>query len=89
MHSQTTSRFRKCFDVLPQAIQDKARKAFRLWLQDHNHASLHFKKIHASDPIYSVRIDLNYRALGIKDEDILIWFWIGTHAEYNNLIAAL
>lgn len=89
MQSQTTSRFRKCFNSLPQYLQDKTRKAFKLWLQDQNHTSLHFKKVHSVEPIYSVRIDLNYRALGVKEGDVLIWFWVGTHEEYNKLLSEL
>jgi hypothetical protein len=89
MQSQTTSRFWKSFNALPPTIQEKARKAFELWSKNSNHPSLHFKKIHSVDPIYSVRIDLQYRALGIKDEHVLVWFWIGTHEEYNNLISEI
>lgn len=87
MQSQTTSRFRRCFNFLPQSIQDKTKKAFRLWLQDPNHPSLHFKKIHSIDPVYSVRIDLNYRALGVREGNVLVWFWVGTHEEYNKLLS--
>ncbi len=32
---------------------------------------------------------ITVRALGIRQEDTLIWFWIGSHEEYNNLIAQL
>lgn len=87
MYSQTTSRFWKSFNALPISIQEKAQKAFKLWQENPNHPSLHFKKIHTTEPIYSVRVDLQYRALGIKDENTVVWFWIGTHEEYNNLIS--
>lgn len=89
MLSQTTSRFWKSFDVLPLVIQEKTRKAFKLWSEDSNHPSLHFKKIHSTDPIYSVRIDLQHRALGVKEGNTLVWFWIGTHEAYNNLVSEL
>lgn len=89
MQSQTTSRFWKSYNALPAAVQEKARRAFKLWMENFNHPSLHFKKIHPVDPVYSVRIDLQYRALGIKDENTVIWFWIGTHEEYNKLISEL
>jgi hypothetical protein len=36
-----------------------------------------------------VRIGLGVRALGVRDGDDLIWFWIGTHAHYDRLIARL
>jgi hypothetical protein len=56
-------------------------------VQDPKHPSLQFKKVHPSRPIYSVRISLNYRALGTKDGDTVVWFWIGSHAEYDRLTA--
>ena len=47
------------------------------------HGSLHFKKV---GKFYSVRIGISYRALGTEIEEGLLWFWIGTHAEYDKLI---
>ncbi len=89
MKSVTTNRFRKAFDKLPKNIQDRARQSYQLWKLDNNHPGLHFKKIHTQQPIYSVRVSLSYRALGIIEDDIIIWFWIGSHQDYNNLVAQL
>ncbi|WP_246844333.1 hypothetical protein [Hydrocoleum sp. CS-953] len=50
---------------------------------------MQFKKIHPVQPIYSVRIGLNWRAVGIKDSNTIIWFWIGSHSDYNQLISQL
>jgi len=51
---------------------------------------LGFKKVHPSKPIYSVRITLSWRALGIReDKNTMTWFWIGSHEEYNNLVKQL
>ena len=86
MRSVTTTRFRKAFDKLPLDIQQKARQAYITWKENPNHPSLHFKQIHETQPIFSVRISLSYRAIGIKEKDVMIWFWIGSHEEYNNLI---
>ena len=46
-------------------------------------------EIHESLPIFSVRIDLGWRAVGILKEDDMVWFWIGPHADYEKLIAQL
>jgi hypothetical protein len=27
----------------------------------------------------------HYRAVGVQSPDGIIWFWIGTHAEYDRL----
>jgi hypothetical protein len=40
-------------------------------------------------PIYSVRIGIGYRALGLREEDRVFWFWIGSHAEYDELLKRL
>lgn len=36
--------------------------------------------------LYSVRITDDYRALGRRDGDDMIWLWIGSHAEYDQLL---
>ena len=51
-----------------------------------SHPSLRFKKVHTKLPIYSVRIDLDWRAIGILEGDVVIWFWIGPHGEYEKLL---
>jgi len=43
---------------------------------------LHFKKLDEPD-IYSARVGLNHRALGVMRGDRIIGYWIGTHAEYD------
>ena len=89
MNSVTTERFRRAYDRLPEHIQEQARKAYRIWKKDTSHPSVQFKQIHKNEPIYSVRITLSYRALGVKDKNTIIWFWIGSHAEYDKLVASL
>lgn len=89
MRSVTTSKFRACLEKLPDHIQDKARKSYRMWLENPLHPSLQFKQIHNISPIFAVRISLGYRALGILQEDTMVWFWIGSHEEYNSMIKKL
>jgi hypothetical protein len=36
--------------------------------------------------LYSARVGLHYRALGLPREEGVHWFWIGTHAEYDRLV---
>jgi hypothetical protein len=50
---------------------------------------LRFKQVHPTEPIYSVRISRNYRALGVREDDAMIWFWIGSHADYDDLISRM
>ncbi len=34
----------------------------------------------------SVRIGIGYRALGVRKGEEIIWFWIGSHADYDRLL---
>jgi len=86
MKSRTTQRFRKALDKLPRQIQRQARDAYELFLQNPNHPSLRFKLVHPRKAIYSVRISRAYRALGVCEDDVVIWFWIGSHDDYERLI---
>jgi hypothetical protein len=85
--SHTTESFRRLFRQLPAAVQEAARTAYRLWRADPFHNSLRFKKVHPKEPIYSVRIGLGWRALGVRDGDTMIWYWIGSHADYDRLLS--
>lgn len=89
MISRTTDEFRKAFDFLPAAIQSKTKSKFKLWIDNPNHQSLRFKQIHNSKPVYSIRISIGYRALGVREDDTIIWFWIGSHSDYDKLLKNL
>ena len=89
MKSRTTERFRKAFAPIPAQVQRQAREAYKLFLQKPYYPSLRFKPVHPTKPIYSVRINIAYRAVGILEDDDILWFWIGPHAEYDKLISRL
>ena len=89
MRSRTTAQFRKLFVALPEQAQEQARTAYVQFKEDPNYRSLRFKKVHPELPIYAARISKNYRAVGQLDEDTIIWFWIGSHLEYDRLLGQL
>jgi len=89
VRSQTTSRFWDAYSELPEKIKLRARKAYELFEEDPQHPSLRFKKVHADRPIYSVRITRDYRAVGIRKRASIIWFWIGSHEDYDRLLDRL
>lgn len=89
MISHTTERFRKCFDRLPRHIQRQAVQAYRDFKRDPNHPGLRFKPTKRNATIFSARVTVGWRTLGVKDGNSIIWFWIGSHAEYMRLIAGL
>jgi hypothetical protein len=86
VNSRATPRFWASYRELPVEVREAARKAYRLFRDDAQHPSLQFKKIHVREPVYSVRVTLGYRALGLLEGDEVAWFWIGTHAEYDRLL---
>jgi len=49
------------------------------------HPGLQFKKLEGEDDIYSARIGLEYRALAVMKKDRIVWYWIGSHSEYDRL----
>ena len=89
MKSITTSQFWKLYEALPPEVQRRADRAYELWqINPHAH-SLYFKRVGQQRPIYSVRIGRGYRALGLLEGDAILWFWIGTHDEYEHLLKRL
>jgi hypothetical protein len=89
MTSTANDRFWNHYAALPDHVKDQTRAAYATFLTDPHHPSLHFKRIHSTRPIYSVRIGLHYRAVGIFNEQEITWFWIGSHAEYDRLVKQL
>jgi hypothetical protein len=47
---------------------------------------LHFKKLEGHDNVYSARISLGYLALAVKKGERVVWYWIGSHGEYDRLL---
>jgi hypothetical protein len=89
MNSKTTERFWKCYTNLPSKIKKQAKQAYKQFQINPYYSSLHFKQVHSTRPIFSIRITKDYRAIGtIQGEDI-IWFWIGTHSEYENILSKM
>ena len=74
---------------LTDAVRKQAREAYRQFEKNPHHPSLHFKRVHSSRPIYSVRVNLDYRAVGIRDGEEIVWHWIGPHDEYEKLIGRM
>jgi hypothetical protein len=86
MHSRTTREFWRLFSHLPFDVQRDAKRAYRLFRTNPAHPSLRFKKVEGEDAIYSARIGLDYRALAVMKRDRIVWYWIGSHADYDRLV---
>jgi hypothetical protein len=87
MKSKRTLQFKKLLAHLSQPTRQQAYAAYRLFKRDPFHPSLQFKRVSQQRPLYSVRIGIAYRALGLRqDDDLIIWIWIGSHADYDKLV---
>ena len=75
--------FWKLYDGLPTTIQEVADKNFELLKADSKHPSLHLKQV---GKYWSVRVGRKYRAMGVDIDEGILWFWIGTHSEYDKMI---
>jgi hypothetical protein len=64
-------------------VRTVADKNYSLLKENPKHPSLHLKKI---GRFWSVRVGAHYRALAVEVEGGLLWFWIGSHADYDALI---
>lgn len=89
MISHTTKGFWKLHDALPESVQRQAKIAYGRFQQDPFHPGLQFKQVHEAKPIYSARISRDHRAVGIKDGEVIVWFWIGSHSDYDKLLSRL
>ena len=83
MRHRASPAFWKAYEALPADARDIADKSFALLKSNPQHPSLHLKK--AGD-YWSVRVSKRHRALATEVEDGLLWFWIGTHGEYDRLV---
>lgn len=75
--------FWAAYDRVPKEVQAMADKNFALLKDNPQHPSLHFKR---AGRFWSARVGIKYRALAVEAEDGLVWFWIGTHTQYDRLL---
>jgi hypothetical protein len=75
--------------ALPPKVRQQARDAYLLFQQNPRHPGLHFKRVHDDPPVYSARVGIGYRAVGACKGTIIIWYWIGSHSDYDRLVAQL
>lgn len=83
MKHYASPEFWECLRALPARVQALARRNYALLKEDPRHPSLRFKTI---GRYRSVRIGLQHRALGVEIPDGVLWFWIGSHADYDKLL---
>lgn len=83
MRHRATARFWLCCHQLPDDVQRLANRCYPLLREDARHPSLRLKR---AGRFWSVRVGLHFRALALEHEGDLIWFWIGSHSDYDKLL---
>ena len=83
MNHFASPQFWDCYTRLPIAFRQLADKSYLLTKQDPQHPSICLKRV---GQYYGARVGLHYQALAVETSDGLIWFWIGSHAEYDRII---
>jgi hypothetical protein len=83
--SLTRPSFWRAYDALDPRVREAARRAYALFSENPDHPSLRFKKLAAYDHVWSVRINEQYRAVGERNGDTIVWVWIGSHNDFDNL----
>jgi hypothetical protein len=68
---------------LPEDIRGVADKNYALMKDNPRHPSLHLKRV---GRYWSVRVGPRYRALAAEVDTGLLWFWIGSHADYDAML---
>ncbi|WP_456723383.1 MULTISPECIES: ParE family toxin-like protein [unclassified Bradyrhizobium] len=83
MKHSASPKFWAAYQQLPVPIRELADANFALLKRNPRHPSLQFKKV---GRFWSVRVGLRHRALAVEADDGYLWFWIGSHADYDRLI---
>ncbi|GLR53066.1 hypothetical protein KYK30_07880 [Shinella yambaruensis] len=85
MKHHATDTFWTCYAALPSHIREQADRNFALLKANPAHPSLQLKPV---GRFWSARVGLSWRALAVRDAetDTLVWFWIGSHADYDRLV---
>jgi hypothetical protein len=81
--NKATPAFWERYKRLPNEVRQLADKTYALFKQDPTHPSIQFKRV---GRYWTARIGLHYRALAVAHDDVIVWFWIGSHAEYDQLL---
>jgi hypothetical protein len=87
-----TRNYKKLLEKLPAKIAEIADAQFQLFLENpfaeplHNHPIADNDKGQHRDGSRAVSVTFRYRALYVEDGDTNVWYWIGTHEDYNDFI---
>ncbi len=81
-------------DRLPRAIRELAELSFTTFVRNPDHPALRRHQLADTEKgrhragSWSVSITMKYRALYAVDGDTNVWYWIGSHNDYENFIGS-
>jgi len=90
--SRWTTQFEIQVGELPLQVQRLVLKAIRLREENPKHGSLRLHPLKDSkrgrheSGSYSISLNMKYRAIFVMDGATAIWYWAGSHADYDRLI---
>jgi len=67
-------------------VRELADKNHKLLKADPRHPSLQLKQAGGTKQVWSVRVGMHHRALGLDKPEGIVWFWIGSHADYDAIV---
>ena len=85
MNSRVRPSFWRAYARLSETNRKAARRTYAIFAANPAHPALRFKKLGGYEHVWSVRINEQYRAVGERHGDTLIWVWVGTHNEFDSL----
>ena len=85
MISRTRSSFWRAYGCLSETNRRAARRAYARFQENPDHPSLRFKKLGGYEHVWSVRINEQFRAIGERRGDTIVWVWVGSHNEFDKL----
>ena len=89
LRNRRTADFRQQYEQLPANIQKLGVAAFKRFCDDPSHPSLRLHELGDSKRgshlpgSRSVSITRRYRAVYVVKDGVNVWYWVGTHAEYD------
>lgn len=87
MNSQTVPRFWQLYRKLSKEVRRQAREAYLHFATNPAHPGLHFHRLRGHPDVWSVRVTLEVRAVGLVEGDTITWFWIGSHRDFDRTFA--
>ncbi len=87
-----TTAFKKLLAALPVKIQEAADDAFATFKENpddpilRRHPLKDNSRSDHKDGSFAVSVTYRYRAIYFVDEGQNVWYWIGSHEDYNNFV---